>query len=612
MTKTLAAIVGPGNIGTDLLAKLQRSDLVEVGYMVGVDPASDGLKRAEAKGVDRVSRRRGLAAGAGRRCPDLVFEATSAQAHAANAPRYAEAGIKAVDLTPAMVGPLVCPPVNLAEHLAAPNVNMITCGGQATIPIVHAVSRVVPVAYAEIVASIASRSAGPGTRANIDEFTETTSRAIAQVGGAERGKAVIILNPVEPPMIMRDTVFCAIPPDADQDAITASVHEMVDRGPQLRARLHAAGRAAVRRAAGHLAWPGTGSGLPRGPRQRRLPAALRREPGHHDCRRGSRRRAYGPHEGGHRMTSTTSRPDAPPTCTPIRLTDSTLRDGSHAMAHQFTETQVRDTVRALDAAGVQVIEVAHGDGLGGSSFNYGFSATDEIDLIAAAVDEASTARIAVLLLPGVGTVEDLQKARNVGASVARIATHCTEADVSIQHFGAARELGMETVGFLMLAHRLDPAGLARQARIMVDAGAQCVYVVDSAGAMVLDDAQSRIGAIVNEIGNDAEVGFHGHQNLSLGIANSVLAYNTGARQIDGALCALGAGAGNSPTEVLVAVFERLGIPTAWTPASGLGRRGRGASIHPAYATHRPRLDHAGLRRRVLLLPAARRAGRGPL
>jgi 4-hydroxy 2-oxovalerate aldolase len=261
------------------------------------------------------------------------------------------------------------------------------------------------------------------------------------------------------------------------------------------------------------------------------------------------------------MTSTTPRSGVSPESTPVRFTDSTLRDGSHAMAHQFTEEQVRGTVRALDAAGVQVIEVAHGDGLGGSSFNYGFSGAEEIDLIAAAVDEATAARIAVLLLPGVGTVEDLKKARNAGASVARIATHCSEADVSIQHFGAARDLGMETVGFLMLAHRLAPAGLARQARIMVDAGAQCVYVVDSAGAMVLGDAQARIGALVDEIGREAEVGFHGHQNLSLGVANSVLAYNTGARQIDGALCALGAGAGNSPTEVLVAVFERLGIPT---------------------------------------------------
>ena len=245
----------------------------------------------------------------------------------------------------------------------------------------------------------------------------------------------------------------------------------------------------------------------------------------------------------------------------VRLTDSTLRDGSHALAHQFTEEQVRGVVHALDDAGIEVIEVSHGDGLGGSSFNYGFSLRNEFELIAAAVAEAARARIAVLLLPGVGTIDDLRHARDVGACVARIATHCTEADVSVQHFAAARDMGMETVGFLMLAHRIGPAQLARQARIMVDAGAQCVYVVDSAGALILADAQDRVRALVAEIGADAEVGFHGHQNLSLGVANSVLAVRGGARQVDGALCALGAGAGNAPTEVLVATFERLGIKT---------------------------------------------------
>ncbi|WP_258341391.1 acetaldehyde dehydrogenase (acetylating) [Saccharopolyspora gregorii] len=223
--RVTAAIVGPGNIGTDLLAKLARSDLIDVRYVVGV-VESDGLARARdqgveasAEGVDWLLRQDPL--------PEIVFEATSAKAHLANAPRYADADIQAVDLTPAHLGPMVCPPVNGTEHLDARNVSMITCGGQATIPVVHAVSRVTPVTYAEIVASVSSRSAGPGTRANIDEFTRTTSGAVAEVGGAEEGKAIIILNPIEPPMIMRDTVFCMIRPDADQDAITASVHAMV-------------------------------------------------------------------------------------------------------------------------------------------------------------------------------------------------------------------------------------------------------------------------------------------------------------------------------------------------------------------------------------------------
>ena len=245
----------------------------------------------------------------------------------------------------------------------------------------------------------------------------------------------------------------------------------------------------------------------------------------------------------------------------LRILDTTLRDGSHAMRHQFTEEHVRSTVRALDAAGVRAIEVTHGDGLGGSSFNYGFSLTDELTLVRAAVEESRTAAIAVLLLPGLGTVEHLRAAHDAGAAIARIATHCTEADVSVQHFEAARGLGMETVGFLMLSHRIPPEELAAQARVMADAGCQCVYVVDSAGALILEQAGDRVAALVAELGDDAQVGYHGHQNLSFGVANSVLAYRAGARQIDGSLCALGAGAGNSPTEVLVASFERLGIAT---------------------------------------------------
>jgi acetaldehyde dehydrogenase len=224
--KPIAAIVGPGNIGTDLMIKLKRRDVFDLRYMIGVDPASDGLARAKrlgveasAEGVDWLLKQDVL--------PDILFEATAATPHKINAPRYEEAGIRAVDLTPAAVGPFVCPAVNLGEHRDAMNINMITCGGQATIPMVHAVSRVTPVSYAEIIASISSKSAGPGTRANIDEFTETTSSAIERIGGAEKGKAIIILNPVEPPLVMRDTVFAAIDADADKDAITESIHRAV-------------------------------------------------------------------------------------------------------------------------------------------------------------------------------------------------------------------------------------------------------------------------------------------------------------------------------------------------------------------------------------------------
>jgi acetaldehyde dehydrogenase len=223
-----AAIVGSGNIGTDLMYKLLRSDVLEPRWMVGVDPASEGLKRSANAGLQTSSDGVDWLLAQDER-PDVVFEATSAHVHRENAPRYDAAGIRAVDLTPAALGPYVIPAANLHEHLDAPNINLITCGGQATIPMVYAVSRVVPVEYAEIVATVASISAGPGTRANIDEFTRTTARGVEVIGGARRGKAIIVLNPADPPMIMRDTIFCAVPEDADRDAITTSVHEVATR-----------------------------------------------------------------------------------------------------------------------------------------------------------------------------------------------------------------------------------------------------------------------------------------------------------------------------------------------------------------------------------------------
>ncbi|MER2108577.1 MAG: acetaldehyde dehydrogenase (acetylating) [Solibacillus sp.] len=226
MTKLKVGIIGSGNIGTDLMYKIERSPVLEMSVMVGIDPESDGLKRAKSRGyeiisngIDGLMERLDLV--------DIVYDATSAYAHKRNSDLLTAAGKKVIDLTPAAIGPFTVPPVNLKQYINESNVNMVTCGGQATIPIIHAISRVVPVAYAEIVATIASLSAGPGTRANIDEFTSTTSRAIEVVGGAKKGKAIILLNPAEPPIIMRDTVHVLLEHEGDEEAITQSIKEMV-------------------------------------------------------------------------------------------------------------------------------------------------------------------------------------------------------------------------------------------------------------------------------------------------------------------------------------------------------------------------------------------------
>ena len=255
------------------------------------------------------------------------------------------------------------------------------------------------------------------------------------------------------------------------------------------------------------------------------------------------------------MTATISTPGTPA----FRLTDSTLRDGSHALMHQYTEEQVIDIVRGLDSAGVPVIEISHGDGLGGSSFNYGFSAVDEKLLVARAVEATTNAKIAVLMIPGIGTINDLREVAEMGVQVARIATHCTEADVSEQHIKLVKELGMEAVGLLMLGHSTTPEELLKQALKMQSYGADVIYTMDSAGAMTTEDARARIGTLVN--GLDIPVGLHAHNNLSLAVANSMAALSEGALHLDGCSAGLGAGAGNCPTEILVAVCDKSGIPT---------------------------------------------------
>jgi 4-hydroxy 2-oxovalerate aldolase len=249
----------------------------------------------------------------------------------------------------------------------------------------------------------------------------------------------------------------------------------------------------------------------------------------------------------------------------VTIVDSTLRDGSHAKRHQLTLDDARNVAGALDRAGVPVIEISHGDGLGGSSINYGYSLVDEYDLLEAAAGVVEQALLAVLLLPGIGVKEDLDRARALGASVVRVATHCTEADISESHLTYARELGCTAIGFLMMAHMIPPEELAEQAKIMAAAGAQVVYVTDSAGALLPDDAAARVYALRAALPRGVQVGFHGHQNLGLAVANSLVAQRAGATWIDGCTFGMGAGAGNAPTELLATTFVKAGIDTGIDP-----------------------------------------------
>ncbi|HIC7211458.1 4-hydroxy-2-oxovalerate aldolase [Burkholderia stabilis] len=245
----------------------------------------------------------------------------------------------------------------------------------------------------------------------------------------------------------------------------------------------------------------------------------------------------------------------------ITVHDMSLRDGMHPKRHQITLDQMRNIARGLDTAGVPLIEVTHGDGLGGASVNYGFPAHTDEEYLSAVIPELKQAKVSALLLPGIGTVEHLRMAHALGVGTIRVATHCTEADVSEQHIGLARTLGLDTVGFLMMAHMSSPEQLVVQAKLMESYGANCIYITDSAGHMLPDDVTARIGQVRDALKPETELGFHGHHNLAMGVANSVAAVAAGANRIDAAAAGLGAGAGNTPMEVFVAVCDRMGIET---------------------------------------------------
>ena len=241
----------------------------------------------------------------------------------------------------------------------------------------------------------------------------------------------------------------------------------------------------------------------------------------------------------------------------LYIQDVTLRDGMHAIRHQYTKESIEEIAMALDNARVDAIEIAHGDGLAGGSFNYGFGATSDWNWLEGISEKLTHSKLTTLVLPGIATIHDLQKAYELGVRSVRVATHCTEADTGLQHITAARKIGMDVSGFLMMAHMNEPAKLAEQAKIMEKAGAHCVYVTDSAGALLMDGIKDRINAFKDVLDADTEIGIHCHHNLSLGVANTIVAMQNGANRLDASLLGMGAGAGNAPLEVLIAVLNKM-------------------------------------------------------
>lgn len=567
------AILGSGNVGADLMMKATpRSNSLALSAMAGVDPASEGLAVARELGVFTTRQGiDGLIASDVWADIDIVFDATGAGARAKHADFCAQHGKRMIDLTPAAVGPYLPPVANMDQHVDARNISMETCGGQATIPVerdIGAVSKELP--YAEIVSSISSRSAGPGARSNIDEFTDTTTNALRVIGGAVRSKAIIVLNPADPPLLMRCAIH-ALSVSGDPRAITSSVI----RSSVIRSSVARMVRVVADYSLGYRldqevsteamdeaeASPIAGSPVT----DAKKVAVLLEVEGADDylpsCAGNYDINDLGCAGGGGRAgcsSRATAKGGVMTGPAKLCIQDVTLRDGMHAIGHAYSLDQVREIARAPDAAGIDAIEVAHGDGFAGPTFNYGFGARSDWEWIEAAAAVIDRARLTALLIPRIGAFEDLRRARDLGVISVRAATHRTEADVSLQHSREAAALGMDVSGFLMMSHMNSSEGLAAQAKLMESYRANCVYVVDSGGALDPPDVVDRMQASEEVLRPETERGIHAHHNLTFGVANAMAEVENRAVRVDAPLAGMGAGTGNTPLEVFVAAANKRG------------------------------------------------------